>query len=126
MTKTNKKNKVVLKKVLYIYYLLHFCKNKKNKVQALIDPSSKINAIIRTYVAKLGLKIQSIKVKAQKIDSSIFKMFKIVLIIFKIEDGIRKACFFQETFLLANINIKIDIFLNFQQCKYLVCQKKLT
>lgn len=54
ITKTNKKIKMVLKKILYIYYPLHFYKNKKNKMQILIDFKSKINAIMTAFTSKLG------------------------------------------------------------------------
>lgn len=38
------------------------------------------------YIAKLGLKVRFTNVGAQKIDSSIFETFEIVLTKFKIED----------------------------------------
>lgn len=82
ITKASKKDKMILEKIQYIYYLLYFRKDKKNEEQALIDLDSKINAIILTYIAKLGLKIRRIDIKAQKINSSILKMFRIVLISF--------------------------------------------
>lgn len=48
---------MVLEKVLYIHYLLYFCKDKKNKVQALINSGKKVDAIRLEYTLKLGLKI---------------------------------------------------------------------
>ena len=59
------------------------------------------------YALKLDLKICYINVKAQKIDSSIFKTFEMVLASFQVEDKLEKARFFQETFLLANINMEV-------------------
>lgn len=46
------------------------------------------------YMAKLGLKIQSIDDEAQKIDDSIFKPFEIVLASFYINDKLGKSQFF--------------------------------
>lgn len=54
MTKASKENKVVLERVLCIYYSLHFQKNTA-EVKALINSDSKINAIILTYAAQLRL-----------------------------------------------------------------------
>lgn len=54
---------LLVERLLCIYYLVRF-KKDKTKVQALIDTSSKINAITPAYMAKLGLKVQSSDVKA--------------------------------------------------------------
>ena len=59
------------------------------------------------YTSKLGLKICYINVRAQKIDGFTFKIFGIVIASFQIEDKIGKARFFQETFLLADINMEV-------------------
>lgn len=45
----------------------------------LYDSCNKVNTITLTYAAKLDLKIYYINVKAQKIDSSILKIFEIIL-----------------------------------------------
>lgn len=39
MTETSKKDDIALVRIPYIYYLLGFCKDLKNKIQALIDSS---------------------------------------------------------------------------------------
>lgn len=57
----SKKDDILLEKVLCIYYLMLF---KKNEMQALINSGSKINVITPTHLAKLGLKIHFINVKA--------------------------------------------------------------
>lgn len=64
--------------LLYIYYLLHFRKDKKNKMRVLINSGSKVNTMTLKYDAKIGLKICHIKIRAQKINGSIFDMFEIV------------------------------------------------
>lgn len=52
-----KKDEMILAKILYIYYLPSFEKNKKNKIQALINCNSKINAIILVYILKVGVQV---------------------------------------------------------------------
>lgn len=61
VTETSKK--VALNWVFYIHYPICF---KKDKIKALINLSSKINAMTLIYAAKLGIKICSINVGAQK------------------------------------------------------------
>ena len=92
--------------VFYICYPIWF-KKSKIQVQILIDFGSKINTITLEYVLKLDLKVCLTNVKAQKIDNSTFKTFKIVLTSFQIENMLQSAKFFQETFLLVDLNIKI-------------------
>lgn len=43
---------------------------KKNKIQALIDSSNEVNAMILVYASKLRFQICQINVEAYKIDSS--------------------------------------------------------
>lgn len=66
VTDASKKNdNIILHRIQYIYYLLCFCnKNKKDKMQILINFSSEINLMTLTYVAKLGLKVYQTNVKA--------------------------------------------------------------
>ena len=100
----NKKDVVALNWVSCICYWIW---SKKNNVQALINSGSKINAMTLRYASKLGLKVRSTNGGAQKFDKSTFKMFEIVLASFQVEDKLKKTRFFQETFLLANLNIKV-------------------
>lgn len=62
--------------VFCIYYLNQF---KENKMQALINLSSEINAMTLEYTLNLGLKVCFINIIAEKIDGSTLKMLKIVL-----------------------------------------------
>lgn len=79
VTETSRVNtSQLLERVLCIYHLLHFQKNLRG-IYALIDLSSEVNIITQAYVAKLGLKIQKIEIRAQKIDDFTFNTFKIVL-----------------------------------------------
>lgn len=84
MTKASKENEVALNWVFCIYY--PFCFQKDTiKVKALIDSGSKVNIITPTYAAKLGLKVCHTNVRAQKIDGSTLKIFKIGLASFQVE-----------------------------------------
>lgn len=108
----NKEDEVALAWVLYMYYPLHFWKNNKNKVQALINFGNKVNAMTPAIILKIGLWVCRIDIGIWKIDDSTLKMFKIVLASFKVEDKFEKAWFFWETFLLANTS-KAVIFRRF-------------
>ena len=68
------------------------------------------------YTSKLGLKVYPIDIKAQKINSSILKTFLIVLAYFKVEDKFGKAQFFQKSFSLANLSIKMVLEMFFLIC----------
>lgn len=101
-----------LYKVLYIYYWLYFWKNTAN-VRALINSGNKINTMTLVYINKLDLKGCYIYVKIQKIDSSIFQIFEIILANFQIKNKLKKAWFFWKTFLLANISVKMVLVMLF-------------
>lgn len=64
MTKASKENSVILKRVLYISYLLRFYKDIA-EVKTLIDSGNKFNTILLGYALKLGLKICHINIKAK-------------------------------------------------------------
>lgn len=59
------------------------------------------------YTVKLSFQIRCTNVDTQKIDGFIFKMFEIVLASFQVDDKLRKAWFFQKTFLVVGINVKV-------------------
>ena len=65
------------------------------------------------YVAKLGLKVRKTDIGVQKIDGSTFETFGIVLADFQVENKLRKAWFFQETFLLADISAEVVLYMPF-------------
>ena len=95
---------VVLDWVLCICYPIWF---KKNKVQALIDSGSGVNAMTLGYASNLGLKVRPTNLRAQKINGSTLETFEMVLASFQVEDMLKKARFFQEMFLLADLSIKV-------------------
>lgn len=76
-------------------------------MQVFINSGSKKNAITPEYALKLDLKVCHTNIKAQKIDSFTLKTFKIVLASFQVEDKLKRAQYFQEIFLLANIGLKV-------------------
>lgn len=51
----SKKDKMILAQIPYIYYLFHFCKDKKNDVQALINFGNKVIAMTPVDASKLDL-----------------------------------------------------------------------
>lgn len=71
--------------ILSIQYPLKLEKHY-TKVQVLLDSNSEINAITPTYTAKLGLRIYSTDIRAQKIDRSTFSTYGIVLVNFQLEE----------------------------------------
>ena len=62
-----------------------------------------------TYASRLGLWARHTNVGLQKIDGSTLRTFRMVLADFQVEDKLRKARFFQETFLLADINVEVVV-----------------
>lgn len=60
-----------------------------------------------TYILKFGFKVYCTNIGAQKINSSIFEIFKMVPTSFQIKDKLEKTQFFQKMFLLTDFNIEI-------------------
>lgn len=76
MIKASKETDAILEIVSGIYYLVQF---KNNKIKALIDLESKVNAITPAFATKLGFKVFFTNVRTQKIDRFNLKMFRMVL-----------------------------------------------
>ena len=128
MTGAGKKNEVILKRVPYIHYILRFRKDTAD-VKALINSGSKVNAMTPAYTLKLGLRVRQTNIQAQKINGSTLEMFGMVLASFQVEDKLGRARFFQETFLLANISVKVVLgilFLTFSNANIQFAEKELT
>ena len=95
----------------------------------MIDSSSEVNAITPTYISKLGFKVHFTDVEAQKIDDSNLKTFGMILASFQMVNKLEKAQFFQETFLLADINLKIVLsilFFTFSHADIRFIEKEFT
>ena len=99
-------NPLALDWVPCICYPIRF-KKSKVQVRALINSGSEVNAMTPKYVSKLSLKICSSDVGALKIDGSILETFGMVLASFQIENKLGRTRYVYETFLLADINVKM-------------------
>lgn len=54
MILVNKKDTIVLARISYIYYPVHYCKDKKNKIWVLFNFNSKVNTMASKNILKLG------------------------------------------------------------------------
>ena len=106
VTESSQKDVVVLNRVPCICYPMRF-KKSKVQIQALIDSGSEVNAMTPAYASKLGLKVHTTDVGAQKIDGSTLETFGMVLASFQVEDKLGRTRYFQETFLLADISVEV-------------------
>lgn len=86
--------KDILNRVLCIYYLMKFQKDKAENIWALIDSNNEVNVMISAYAKKLGLNMQKTDVGIHKIDSLLLKTFGIVIAGFQVIDKLGKAQFF--------------------------------
>lgn len=81
------------------------------------------------YTSKLGFQVYCIDVKTQKIDGSILKTFKIVLVSFQAKYKLRKTRFFQKIFLLTDTSVEMVLempFLTFSNANIQFKKKKFT
>ena len=73
----------------------------------MLDNGSEVNAISPAFTQKLGLYIRKTNVKAQKIDSSTFETFRMMIAEFQLEDKGGRPRFFQEIFLMTNTKFEL-------------------
>ena len=73
----------------------------------MIDSSNKVNIRTLIYIANLDFKMQKTDINIQKINSSLSVTYDIVISVFQVFDKLVWSWFFQKTFLLADISIKI-------------------
>ena len=78
-------------RVLCIHYSVQF---QEEQVRALLNNSSKVNAMNPDYTWKLGLKIRRTNIGAQKIDGSALEIFGMVIADFQMEDKASRPRFF--------------------------------
>ena len=97
----------VLDRVSCICYSVQFHKDKGKDVLALLNSKSEVNAITPASAAYLGLRMRGINVSVQKIDGSSLVIYGMVVIVFQIVNKLGRSWFFQETFLLVNISMKM-------------------
>ena len=119
----------VLNRVPYICYPVQFRKNKGKDVLALLDSKSELNAMTPAYTVHLGLKVRMTNVGVQKIDGSLLAIYGIVIVAVQVVDKLSRSRFLQETFLLANISMKVVLsmpFHIFSNADVQFAEKKLT
>lgn len=104
-------------KLHYVPYISYLIQVKQQSVEVLINSNSEVNAMNRNFAKKLGIQRCKTKIGAQKIDELKLDTFGMVIVFLSIEDKERKSCFFQETFLLADIRIEIDLDISFLTLK---------
>ena len=89
-----------------IQYLMKF-KKDYTEVQALVNSSTKINAMTLAYTAKLELHVYPTDNGTQKIDRSILLTYGIVLANFQMKNKYEKTHFVQKTLLVAHTTIEL-------------------
>ena len=93
------------------HYLIQYQESQGQKgqeqVKALLDSSSKVNAMSLAFARKLGLHIRKTNIKAQKMDNSALEIFGMVIADLEVEDKAGRSRFFQETFLVADTKFEV-------------------
>ena len=79
----------------------------------MLDSGSKVNITTPAYTAHLGLKVRLTDVDMQKIDGSSLATYNIVIATFQVVNKLDCSQFFQKTFLLANISMKVVLYMTF-------------
>ena len=69
----------------------------------VLDSDCEINAIYPTFVEKLGFVVRTTNVSAQKINSTTFETYRMMIAAFSVTDQANRIRFFEETFIVANI-----------------------
>ena len=118
-----------LERDLCIYYLVQLKDTNKIQFQALIDLGSEVNAMTPAYVSRLGLQVHRTNIGAQKIENFNLEIFGMVLASFQVEDKYKRARFFQEAFLLADISVEVVLgmlFLTLSNEDVQLVEKELT
>ena len=90
-----------------IHYPVQFKNTGEAQVQALINSGSEVNAIPLTFAKQLGLHIRPIDVGAQKIDGTMLDSYGMVVAAFSVENKANQIRFFEEIFLVANVNPEV-------------------
>lgn len=106
MIGTSKKDDIILVIVLYIYYPVYFYRNTI-EIKDLLNSGCEINTKTLAYTVIISLQACLTNVGAWKIDGSTFNIFEMALARFEVEDKLGRAQYLQETFLFANISVKI-------------------
>ena len=81
--------------------------DKNKDVLALLDSGNKVNAMTLAYTAHLDLMVRLTNITMQKIERSLLIIYGMVITAFQVVDKLGCSWFFQKTFLLIDINIKV-------------------
>ena len=103
MTKKKTEEKEKLEQIPCIQYFITF----KEQTEVLLDSRSKINIINKALDSQLDFKIWKINVRTQKIDGNTLEIYKMIVSIFFVLNKDSKKRFFEESFLLADVNSDI-------------------
>ena len=86
---------------------MQFQIDKKKDTLALLDFEKKVNAMTSAYTAQLDFKVRKTNIGTQKIDKSSLETYAIVIATFKVLHHLGHSWFFQESFLLTDISLKV-------------------
>ena len=95
----------------------------------MLNFENKLNPITLAYTAQLSLKMQKTNIGAQKIDKFLLKTYEKIITAFKVLDKLSCSWFFQKTFLLTDISIKVVlgmVFLIVSNADIQLAEKELT
>lgn len=76
-------------------------------MSVLLDLKSEVNTIYPTFAIKLNFLIELTNVGALKINGIILDTYKMVIIVFLVNDKANRVKFFKETFLIANVSWEV-------------------
>ena len=86
-----------------IWYSVTF----KDQTEALLDLGSEVNVMSQAFAQQLGFKIRKTNVRTQKIDGTTPETYGMVVSTFSVSDKDGKERLFEESFLLADVNLDI-------------------
>ena len=73
----------------------------------MVNSRSEVNAIHLSFAKQLGLPVRSTDVGTQKIDNITLDTYKMIVIDFLVVDKANRVRFFEEIFLVADVNPKV-------------------
>ena len=80
---------------------------KSVPISGLFNSSCEVNAIHLIFARELGLFIMPIDVRDKKIDGTTLDIFGMVVAAFWAIDKVNRVKFYEETFLVTNISLKV-------------------
>ena len=86
---------------------------KSVSVLALLDLGSEVNALHSTLARELRLPIRPTNVGEQKINGTMLDTFGMVVIAFSVTNKANQVKFFEKTFLVANVSLKVILGMSF-------------